>query len=417
MLLTYVEVKDSVAMAMASLAANKFRSGLTVLGVMIGVCSVIAIASVIDGLNGELSKEIDDMGSNIIMVTKFAANVSHEDMTDEDRNRPAITVGEAEAIQKGCPSVEGVSPQNYYFAPGGNEIKYKNRKASNPYLMGTWPDYVKVNNQAIGLGRFLDEPDQQNRTMVCVLGADMADALFDGEAAVGKDIRINGNLFQVIGVMEKVKAKLTGNDRLNTTALIPLSTFNKLYPWEKELMLIARAASTQKMDLAQEEITSVLRVYRKVRFDKDNNFFLSTQQQFKEMANKITDVLYIAAIVITSVGLMVGGIGVMNIMLVSVTERTREIGIRKAIGAKRMNVLLQFLTEAMALSGAGGIIGVIVGVLLGVGVNAIFGFPLSVSIVWIVIGFLVAVSVGMVSGMYPAIKASRLDPIDALRYE
>jgi putative ABC transport system permease protein len=417
MLLTYVEVKDSVLMAMASLAANKFRSGLTVLGVMIGVCSVIAIASVIDGLNGQLNKEIDDMGSNIIMVTKFAINVDHEDLTDEDRNRPAITVGEAEAIQKGCPSVEGVSPQNYYFAPGGNEIKYKNRKASSPYLMGTWPAYMKVNNRSVTSGRFLDESDQQNRAMSCVLGADMADALFEGEAAVGQEIRINGNQFQVVGVMEKIKAKLTGNDRMNTTALIPLSTFNKLYPWEKELMLIARAATTQKMEQAQEEITSALRVYRKVRFDKDNNFFLSTQQQFKEMAGNITKVLYIAAIVITSVGLMVGGIGVMNIMLVSVTERTREIGIRKAIGAKRMNVLLQFLTEAMTLSGAGGVIGVVVGVMLGLGVNALFSFPLTISFVWVVIGFFVAVTVGLVSGMYPAIKASRLDPIEALRYE
>jgi putative ABC transport system permease protein len=158
-------------------------------------------------------------------------------------------------------------------------------------------------------------------------------------------------------------------------------------------------------------------VYRKVRFDKDNNFFLSTQQQFKEMAGNITKVLYIAAIVITSVGLMVGGIGVMNIMLVSVTERTREIGIRKAIGAKRMNVLLQFLTEAMTLSGAGGVIGVVVGVMLGLGFNALFSFPLTISFVWVVIGFFVAVTVGLVSGMYPAIKASRLDPIEALRYE
>ncbi len=416
MLLTSVEIKDSIGMAMGSLASNKFRSFMTILGVMIGVCSVIAIASVIDGLNGELTKEIDDMGSNIIMVTKFAMNVDHDDLTEADRNRPAITVGEAEAIQKGCPTVDGVSPQNYYFAPGGNDVKYMNRKASSPFIMGTWPDFIKVNNRVVTAGRFLDESDQQGRLPVCVLGSDIADALFESEPAVGKQIRINGDVFTVVGVLEKIKAKLT-NDRLNTTALIPLSTFNKQYPWEKELMLIARASSMTKMEQAQEEIISALRVYRKVPFNKDNNFNLSTQQQFKDFANNITRVLYIAALVITSVGLMVGGIGVMNIMLVSVTERTREIGIRKAIGAKRMNVLLQFLTEAMTLSGAGGVIGVILGVLLGLGFNALFSFPLSVSVLWVVIGFVVAVSVGMISGMYPAIKASRLDPIDALRYE
>jgi putative ABC transport system permease protein len=415
-MLTWVEIKDAIGMAMASLSSNKFRSGLTVLGVMIGVCSVIAIASVIDGLNRELTNEIDEMGSNIIMITKYAMNVDHDDMSEDERNRDPITVGEAEAIQKGCPTVQGVSPQNYYFAPGGNEVKYKNRKASSPFLMGVWPDYLKVNNRTVTSGRFVSEADQQNRQRICVIGADMATALFEDEEAVGKEVRINGEQFEVVGVLEKVKAKLT-NDRQNTTAFIPLSTFTKMYPWEKELMLIARAGSIDKMETAQEEIISALRIYRKVPFDKDNNFNLSTQQQFKETAGKITNVLYIAALVITSVGLMVGGIGVMNIMLVSVTERTREIGIRKAIGAKRMNVLLQFLTEAMTLSASGGLIGIIFGVLLGVGINALFGFPLSVSILWIAIGFIVAVSVGMVSGMYPAIKASRLDPIEALRYE
>jgi putative ABC transport system permease protein len=416
MMMTWVEVQDAVGMAMNSLSSNKFRSGMTVLGVMIGVCSVIAIASVINGLNKELTNEIDSMGSNIIMVTKYAMNVDHDDMTEAERNRDPITVGEAEAIQKGCPSVKGVSPQNYYFAPGGNDIKFKNRKASNPYLMGIWPDYFKVNNKGVSKGRFLVETDQQNRLRVCVLGSDISQALFEDEDPLGKEIRVNGEQFEVVGVLEKVKAKLT-NDRQNTTTFIPLSTFSKMYPWEKELMLIARAGSIETMDQAQEEIINALRIYRKVPFNKENTFNLSTQQQFKETAGKITNVLYIAALVITSVGLMVGGIGVMNIMLVSVTERTREIGIRKAIGAKRMNVLLQFLTEAMTLSASGGIIGVVVGVLLGLGINGIFNFPLTVSFLWVAIGFLVAVTVGLVSGMYPAIKASRLDPIDALRYE
>jgi putative ABC transport system permease protein len=416
MLLTFGEVRDSVLMAFSSLRANKFRAFLTILGVMIGVSSVIAMASIINGLNGQMNQEIDDMGSNVIWITKFHPSVEHEDLSDEDRNRPPITVSEAEAILINCPTVEGVSPQNYYFKPGGNDIKFKNRKYSRPRLMGTWPDFLKVNNRNVAQGRFLIEADEQFRTMVAVLGADMADVLFESDNPIGKEIRINGNVFEVVGVLEKVKSSF-GNDELNETALIPLSTFEKIHPWEEELFLVARARTLAEMDKAQEEIINALRVHRKVPFNKDNDFALSTQQQFKEFIGNITQYIYMAMIIITSVGLMVGGIGVMNIMLVSVTERTREIGVRKAIGAKRSNITLQFLTEAMTLSGTGGIVGIIFGVGLGLLVNAVFNFPLSVSVFWIVLGFVVAVSVGLVSGMYPAIKAARLDPIEALRYE
>jgi putative ABC transport system permease protein len=282
--------------------------------------------------------------------------------------------------------------------------------------MGTWPDFLKVNNRNVAQGRFLIEADEQFRTMVTVLGADMADVLFESDNPIGKEIRINGNVFEVVGVLEKVKSSF-GNDELNETALIPLSTFEKIHPWEEELFLVARSRTLAEMDKAQEEIINALRVHRRVPFNKDNDFALSTQQQFKEFIGNITQYIYMAMIIITSVGLMVGGIGVMNIMLVSVTERTREIGVRKAIGAKRSNIILQFLTEAMTLSGTGGIVGIIFGVGLGLLVNALFNFPLSVSVFWIVLGFVVAVSVGLVSGMYPAIKAARLDPIEALRYE
>ncbi len=416
MLMSFVEMRDSVGMAFGSLRANKFRSSLTILGVMIGVASVIAMASIINGLNGQMNNEIDEMGSNVIWITKFAPNVDHEDVEEEDRNRPPITVGEAEAILKNCPTVEGVSPQNYYFKPGGNDVKYKNRKYSRPRLMGTWPDFLKVNNRNVTQGRFLTEADQQFRTNVVVLGADIADVLFESDSPIGKEIRVNNNVFEVVGILEKVKSSF-GNDEVNETVIMPLSTFEKIHPWEEELFLVARAKSLAQMEQAQEEIINTLRVYRKVPFDQDNNFSLSTQQQFKDFISNITKYIYLAMIIITSVGLMVGGIGVMNIMLVSVTERTREIGVRKAIGAKRANIILQFLTEAMTLSATGGMIGILFGVSIGLIANAAFNFPLSVSVFWIVLGFVVAVSVGLVSGMYPAIKASRLDPIEALRYE
>ena len=216
--------------------------------------------------------------------------------------------------------------------------------------------------------------------------------------------------------MDKVSSNF-GDDDENRMAIIPLSTFSKQYPWEEALFLVVRGRSYEEMEQALDEVTGVLRNYRKVPFNKKDNFALSTQDQFKEFVGNITEYIYLAMIIITSVGLMVGGIGVMNIMLVSVTERTREIGIRKAIGAKRMNIILQFLTEAMTLSGTGGVIGVIFGILIGLIVNGIAGFPLTVSVLWIFVGFIVSVSVGLISGVYPAIKAAYLDPIEALRYE
>ncbi|MFH1373769.1 MAG: ABC transporter permease [bacterium] len=416
MFLTTVEIRDSILMALDSLRSNKLRSFLTILGVTIGVGAVISLASVIGGLDGAMNQEIDKLGSNAIYITKFPFDVDYDGLTDEERNRRPITSGEADAINADCPTVDGVSPQNYYFRPGGNEIKYKNRKAPRAYVLGTWPDYLSVNNSSIEVGRFITDNDERFRRMVCVLGSEVAQALFEDEDPVDKEIRVNSVKFTVIGVLEKRESNFDADDE-NKYVTIPLSVFQNIYHWEEELFLVARARNYEEIDKAKEEIINALRVYRKVPFNKANNFALSTQDTFKDFIGNITKYIYMAMITITSVGLMVGGIGVMNIMLVSVTERTREIGVRKAIGAKRANILSQFLTEAMTLSGTGGIIGIIAGVGVGMLANMLIGFPLSVSPFWITLGFVVAVSVGLISGIYPAMKAARLDPIEALRYE
>lgn len=415
-MLTWVEIRDSIAMGLGSLRANKLRSALTILGVMIGVASVIGLASIIDGLNSAVEGEIDTFGSNIIDIDRFPPGTDWDELTDAERNRPDMSTGEAEAIRDNCPTVEGVAPQNHYWAPGGNIIKYSNRKVSNVRYHGTWPDYLKVRDKNIIEGRFLSEIDVQTRAMVCVLGSMVAQSLFEEEPAVGKEVRLNRDRFMVIGVFEEVKSNF-GNDYQNNLVTIPLSTKEKLQPWDKALSLVARARSMEEMEKAKEEIINALRVYRRVPFNQENNFALSTQDTFKEQMANITKYIYLAMIIITSVGLMVGGIGVMNIMLVSVTERTREIGVRKAIGAKRSNIVMQFLTEATTLSGVGGCIGIAAGIVLGLVANALLGFPLTLSMFWIAIGFVVSVTVGLVSGVYPAYKASRLDPIEALRYE
>lgn len=416
MILSPVEIKEAIFMALGSLRTNKFRAFLTVLGVMVGVGSVIGMASVVNGLEVAAEQEVDRMGSNIITVQKWPDNIDWDNMTDEERNRAPITASEAEAILAHCPLVTGVAPRNYYFQPGGNEARYMNRKISNPYFLGTWPDYVQVRDKSVQTGRFFSEADLQFRLMVCVIGDDVANVLFEGENPVGKEIRVNGKKFEVRGVLERAKSNF-GEDGENKYVMVPLSTFEKLIPWEKELALDCRAESYDQIDEAVEEITAALRIHRKVPFNKENNFWLGTQEQFKEEINNITKYIYLGSLVITSVGLMVGGIGVMNIMLVSVTERTREIGVRKAIGAKKANIILQFLTEAMTLSASGGIIGIFAGIGLGMLVNSLLDFPLGVSIFWVITGFVVAVSVGLISGIYPAIKAARLDPIESLRYE
>ncbi len=417
MIVTPVEIRDAILMAVTSARSNKFRSFMTILGVMVGVASVIAMASVIDGLDGAVEGEIDRLGSNVIMVHKFAHDTDWDNLSDEERNRKAITVGEAEAILRGCPSVSAVAPRNYYFRPGGNEAKFKNRKFDFWGLMGTWPTYTVVREKNLSKGRFFTQTDEQYRLMVCCIGSDVADGLFEDEEPVGQEIRVNGDKFRVVGVFENVKSNFGGGNSENRQICIPLATYQKLIPWEKELGLDVRAVSYDLIDQAKEEIITALRVYRKVPFSKPDDFALSTQDQFKDEFGTITDGIYIAMVIITSVGLMVGGIGVMNIMLVSVTERTREIGVRKAIGAKRSNIVLQFLTEAMSLSGIGGVIGIIFGLILGIVINNIASFPVTLPVFWVVVGFMVSVTVGLVSGVYPAFKAAKLDPIEALRYE
>ncbi|UCG62748.1 MAG: ABC transporter permease [Candidatus Zixiibacteriota bacterium] len=417
MILTWVEVKEGIILALASLKANKLRSGLTILGVMVGVGSVIAMASIVDGLDGAVKEDIDAQGVNTIIVDRFPPNTNYHDLSKEERKRPYMEVGEAMAIRGNCPHVDGVAPMNHWWQfPEGNEVKYMNRKGNNPAIMGTWPDFMKVKNASMEAGRFISDLDLQFRRTVCVLGNDLARALFEEEDPVGAEIRVNNNRFEVVGVLAKQESNFN-QERDNNKVILPLTTYEKIHPWDEALTLWVRSNDIESMELAIEEVISALRIHRRVAFNEPNNFYLGTQESQKEMVEDITKWLYLAAIIITSVGLMVGGIGVMNIMLVSVTERTREIGVRKAIGAKRSNILMQFLTEATTLSGTGGVIGIAFGVLIGMGINVWAGFPLSISLFWVVLGFVVAVSVGLISGVYPAMKAARLDPIEALRYE
>jgi putative ABC transport system permease protein len=412
------EIKEAISMAFAAIRAHKMRAFLTVLGVLVGVATVIAMVSIITGLNQSMAQQIESLGSDVIYVTKSEIGIQFGGPSEEERNRPSIIFQDAMAVEELCPSVEAVSPQNW--GPGAKTVKYKDNKVSRFELIGVMPSYEVVNNNYIEEGRFFTDSDVNYRAMVTVLGRDVVEVLFPGLDPIGKEIRIAGRnfapkRFRVIGVMEERPSILGGSQ--NNFVLLPYDTYKKLYPEEKELLLVAKPANPELLDQAIDEITQVMRIRRGLAADKPNNFAIATQDDLMDMYRNITKAIYMVMVVISSIGLLVGGVGVMNIMLVSVTERTREIGIRKAIGARKRDILWQFLIEAMTLSGSGGILGIIIGLLLGKFVAMVTPLAAGVSWFWIVLGFSFSVSVGLIFGIYPAYRAARLDPIVSLRYE
>ena len=409
------EMKESLRLAMGTFRAHKMRSFLTILGVMVGVFTIIAVVSIITGLDNSMAEQIESLGSNVIYVAKNKPGIQIGMRSSSERNRKGLTFEDAQAIRESCPAIEAISPQNYYFSPGGNITKYKDREVRNPMLFGTLPDYQLVNNTFAEQGRFFDDADVKFRTMVVVIGSEIAETLFPNVDPINKEILINDDKFLVIGVLEKRETIMGSGE--NRILPIPYGTFHKLHPEEKELGLSMKAVSPELMDVAIGQVEDVMRRQRGLRYDEPNDFAIFTQESIQEMYTQVTGAIWLVMIVISSIGLLVGGVGVMNIMLVSVTERTREIGIRKAVGAKKRNILWQFLIEAMTLSGIGGILGIIVGLGTGQLIAALTPLPAAVSIPWIITAFVFSVGVALVFGIYPAVRAAKLDPIECLRYE
>ncbi|KPJ49458.1 MAG: hypothetical protein AMJ41_02980 [candidate division Zixibacteria bacterium DG_27] len=407
---------ESLLIAFGTFRAHKMRSFLTILGVLIGVSCIIGMVSIIKGLDKSMARQIESLGSNIIYVSKYKPGIHLGSRSEEERNRKGITFEHAAAIRGNCSAVEAVSPQNYYFRPGGNYAKYRNVEVTRPMFFGTIPDYEVVNNSFVEEGRFITDADVKFRAYVCVLGYDVAQTLFTNLDPIGKQIIVNGDKFTVVGVMEK-KEELLGSGHANNFVLIPYDTFAKIHPEEEELSLAVKARSPELIPAAIDQITELLRRRRGVRYSEPDDFAVFTQENLMEMYEQLTGIIYLAMIVISSIGLLVGGVGVMNIMLVSVTERTREIGIRKAIGARKRDILWQFLIEASSLSGIGGVLGIILGLLFAQLVALVSPLPAAVSLLWVLIGFGFSVGVALVFGIYPAYRASKLNPIECLHYE
>jgi len=411
---------DVLRMALDNVRAHKLRSFLTVLGVVIGVLVVVVIASILTGMRKNIVTMIEDYGTNNIFAFHLSTGprVGPRDRT-EYRRKP-LKPEDGVVIKEQALLVEDVANSAWMWIPGDNSVIYRGTKYRDPQLQGVSANYLSIVNFSLREGHFFSEDDDQARRNVLVIGTSVAEALFPHKTAVsGTEVTVAGQPFRIVGVLEKRKAGgLVGEDDDNNQVFMPYRTARKVAPRSSEwMMLIIRARSGQ-VKPALEEVEEVLRRRRGLRSNQPNDFDLSTADRFIEQFDSITAGIGLVAIAISSVGLMVGGIGVMNIMLVSVTERTQEIGVRKALGARRGDIVRQFLFEAMTLTFLGGVIGVLLAFATSrVLLLLIPALPAEIPPWAVASGLSVSIGVGLAFGVWPAKRAAALDPVEALRYE
>ena len=406
------QTRESIKMALDTLRTNKLRSGLTILGIVIGVTTVIVISSVISGLNNRVSDFADSLGSNVFWV--FHMPVIGVRPTTEMLTRKKLTMDDVYALR--------TLPRQYtkQFGVGDVSVKYQGRKVAGAILSGDTAQVTDVSNFTMQAGRIFTDDEDQRHAAVCVLGHDTAEQLFvNGEDPLGKEVNVASGLYTVIGVIGKQKQAFgSGKNPDDNQVIFPMGTFHNLHPEALDLWVSVKYDDPKNKALVEDEIRETLRIRRKVKVEAPDNFEIFGPDSLTKLWGNITGGLFGFMVAVSSVGLMVGGVGVMNIMLVSVTERTREIGVRKAIGATKQMILTQFTTEAITLCAVGGIVGVIVGAVLTWIVYYLpIGLPATLSTMWVLIGFGVSCAIGLLFGIYPAWKAANLDPIEALRYE
>ncbi len=408
-------------MALESIRAHKFRSFLTILGIVVGVITAIVVASILTGMRQSIVSIVEEYGTNNIYAYHLSTGIGAA--SRDERNRKELTDGDANAIlaqSTAVYDVTTVAPNIGSFNGGFDDnLVYEGKNYRWALTTGVLPNYLEMTNLTLKAGRFISEADNYQRRHVLVIGVNCLDALFPDhpEEAIGKVVRMNGTSWEIIGVIEKRKAGFFGENEEDRKVMLPYRTARMDAPDRKEELIIIQAKNGQLNDAVQ-EVEGILRQRRGVKYGEPNNFDVKTASSFIAQFDGIMGGVGLAAIAISCLGLLVGGIGVMNIMLVSVTERTKEIGIRKAIGATKSAIVLQFLLEAMTLTFFGGLIGVIVA--LGISnliILLIPSLPAQVPLWAVVTGLVVSVSVGLIFGVFPALRAARLDPIECLRYE
>lgn len=408
-------------MAYDSVVSHKFRSALTILGIVVGILTFVVVASILTGMRQNIVKMFEEYGTNNIYL--FHLSTGFGPSNRDERNRKPLTIDDARAIVAQSSAVNDIATVAVNIGSWGtgfdDNMIYKDKNYRWAKTDGVTTNYAEISNLRLKEGRWLTEMDDYDRRNVLVVGVNAVEALFNGDAAdaVGKEIRMNGSTWQIIGVLEKRESGFFGENEEDSKIFMPFRTARKVAPTRDAVLHIAQAKTGQLNDAVQ-EIEGVLRVRREVKMGDPNNFDVKTADDFMKQFDGMIAGVGIAAIAISGLGLLVGGIGVMNIMLVSVTERTKEIGIRKAIGATRSAIVLQFLAEAMALTFLGGLIGLVLSILISNLIMLLLPtLPAKVEVWMIVSSLTISVLIGLIFGVLPARKAAKLDPIEALRYE
>lgn len=405
--------RNNTMLALDTIRAHKMRTLLTMLGVIIGTGTIIGVGSILTGFDGAVTNVLKSFGPNSIIVSRTPA-FQTSDLTPEQRARKQLTYQDELAVQQECTSCEQVSalmwPNHFPVV-----AKYKGNAVYQAQLRGVEESYSQTGQIDIHTGRFFTQTEDEHRMRVAVIGVDIQNGLFGQEDPVGKEIMVDGQQFEVIGTMYRPTA--TFFDSSDNRVFVPFFSMRKAYPSAKDVAFSVNATNGQ-VPQAMDQIRTVLRIQRHVPPTKPDNFELSTATQMIEQFRQITSMTFLVMIVLSSIGLLVGGIGVMNIMLVSVTERTREIGVRKAVGARRVDIVVQFLLEASVLTGLGGVFGLILGWMIAMLSKLVFSsLPTTVPAWAAISGIVVSVGVGLFFGIWPASKAAKLDPVQALRYE
>lgn len=409
---------ENVRFALVAMRAQKLRTFLTLLGVVAGVATVIMMVSFVAGFDRSVTKAFTSFGTQLVQFQKFEPRFGPDDRPEEERNRRDLTLEDAAELKRLATLAAAVSPERYLFSPV--DIRAGRETANNPTTVGATPEYTLANSSSVADGRFLIDADVRHAARVAVLGGDVVDGLFPHQDPIGRQITIDARSFRVIGVLERKGSFLGGsNDNL---LIIPITTFDEMFPQVRDgggdtLHIATVPKRAEDVDALIEQETAILRTHRKLRFNQENDFATFTSMGMLNNFRQITGGVAAVMILIAGIALVVGGVGVMNIMLVNVTQRTREIGLRKALGATKRDVAVQFLAEAVTLTGVGGALGIAFGLGAALLARVAFNFEAAAPLWSVALGFGVSTAVGLVAGLWPAVKAARKDPIEALRYE